>query len=146
MKGRNQFTADGIGQLTVHIRKKLSAPPEEQKHWRNKMRELGFYISDFHGGGGAFAEDDLSRLIQRGVIEVVDKPGSGEADARIREEENQRRQGEAEARRRTEEKRCQEEADAQREMQRVADGQALKEDVSIATATRWSSTTTRFLR
>ncbi|MCL5736813.1 MAG: hypothetical protein M1274_14765 [Actinobacteria bacterium] len=41
---RNRFTSDEIRQLKVYTHKKLSAPPHEHKRWRDKMRELGFYM------------------------------------------------------------------------------------------------------
>ncbi len=77
MKGRNRFTADEISQLKSCIRKKQSAPVGEQKRWRDKMRALGFYISDFPSGSEGFSDRDLDRLIERGAVEVIDQPSTG---------------------------------------------------------------------
>jgi len=74
MKGRNRFTADEISRLKSYIRQKQSAPAGEQKRWRDKMRALGFCISDFQSGSEGFSDRDFDRLIERGAVEVVDQP------------------------------------------------------------------------
>lgn len=77
MKGRNRFTADETSQLKSYIRQKQSAPAEEQKRCRDKMRALGFYISDFQSGSEGFSDRDFDRLIECGAVEVVDQPSTG---------------------------------------------------------------------
>lgn len=77
MKGRNRFTADEISRFKSYIRQKQSAPAGEQKRWRDKMRALGFCISDFQSGSEGFSDRDFDRLIERGAVEVVDQPSAG---------------------------------------------------------------------
>jgi hypothetical protein len=72
MKGRSTFTADEIAQIRDLIRRKNEAPASAQKAIRARMRELGFYISDFGSIGGGFSLRDLDRLIQGGRITIVD--------------------------------------------------------------------------
>lgn len=79
MKGRNWFKVEEISQLKCYVRKKQSALPGEQKPWRDKMRALGFYISDYQGGGEGFSDGDLDRLIEHGAVEVLDQPSAGGA-------------------------------------------------------------------
>lgn len=67
----------------------MDLPPAEQKRWRDKMRALGFYVSDFHGGSEGFSDRDLDRLIERGAIEVVDLPSAGGAANKAAEPENE---------------------------------------------------------
>ncbi len=56
MKGGNRFRAEEIDQLKSYLRKKQSAPPGEQKRWKDKMRAL-----------------------EREAVEVVDQPSVGAA-------------------------------------------------------------------
>lgn len=47
MKGRDTFTMDEIKYLRQLFLQKDNADPNKQKYIRNKMREIGFYITDF---------------------------------------------------------------------------------------------------
>lgn len=47
MKGRDTFTMAEIKYLHQLFLQKDNADPNKQKYIRNKMREIGFYITDF---------------------------------------------------------------------------------------------------
>ena len=47
MKGRDTFTMAEIKNLHQLFLQKDNADPNKQKYIRNKMREMGFYITDF---------------------------------------------------------------------------------------------------
>ena len=48
MKGRNVFTKAEADKIRRLIRKKLVADTASQKLIRNKIRALGFYMTDFN--------------------------------------------------------------------------------------------------
>lgn len=72
-KGKTTFTAEEINALRKLIRQRVGATRNEQKAIRNKMREIGFYGSEF----GIFdcQPEDLERLIQYGAIRVAEGRG-----------------------------------------------------------------------
>lgn len=71
MKGQRQFTratADQIRSLLARTR--ASARPE-QKVLRQKVRDLGFYISDFERPATGFGSADFDELIRTRRIEIL---------------------------------------------------------------------------
>jgi predicted HNH restriction endonuclease len=70
-KGRTIFTEDEIADLRDLIREKQAIEPSRQKAVRDKMRGLGFFISDFPRVERAFTEEDLDNLIESGVLRVT---------------------------------------------------------------------------
>jgi len=47
MKGKNIFTQSEIDELRRLIQDKINSTPNKQKQIRQRMRDIGFYISDF---------------------------------------------------------------------------------------------------
>lgn len=63
MKGKSKFTKLEINQIVTLINQKLKASAQEQKRIREKIRDLGFYASDF-GLGGGFKSSDFLKVIR----------------------------------------------------------------------------------
>jgi nucleoside-triphosphatase THEP1 len=73
MKGRAKFTAVEADRIREDLRQKVRAAGDEQKTIRNRMRRLGFYISDFTDAVDGFLVQDFDALVARGAV-VVEPP------------------------------------------------------------------------
>ena len=71
MNGRNEFAREGITRIRRLLRDKARASREQQKTVRARLRQLGFYITDFGWSGNAFTNEDLDQLIQANRIRIV---------------------------------------------------------------------------
>lgn len=71
MKGKNKFTTAEIDEIKRLINKKIVATKDEQKRIRDRIRDIGFYFSDYSSKKG-YTVADLEELIRAGVIKVVD--------------------------------------------------------------------------
>ena len=78
MKGRETFTMDVIKELYQLFLQKDNADPNKQKYIRNKMREIGFYITDFIKKG--MNSTDFIRLCKNGTIKITYKDKSMKSD------------------------------------------------------------------
>ena len=72
MKGKSKFTEFEANQIRKLINQKLNASKNEQKTIRNKIRNLGFYYSDFSGKKG-YTVQDFENLIKTGEIRIIGK-------------------------------------------------------------------------
>lgn len=68
MSGRETFTPQEIAELRRLIAEKQTADRTRQKALRQRMREIGFYITDFVGDQKGFTVSDLDELLERGLI------------------------------------------------------------------------------
>jgi hypothetical protein len=71
MKGSRVFsrsTADRIRSLLARTR---AAEPPQQKALRQDIRDLRFYISDFHRPATGLAPEDFDELVRTKQIEIV---------------------------------------------------------------------------
>lgn len=71
MKGRDTFTMEVIKELYQLFLQKDNADPNKQKYIRNKMREIGFYITDFPKK--SMNSTEFIRLCKNGTIKITDK-------------------------------------------------------------------------
>lgn len=78
MKGKRKFTRIEAEQIRALIREKNKATPSQQKGIRNKIREKGFYYSDFSSTKEGYTTNDFDALIQSGQIEIIDENIQGE--------------------------------------------------------------------
>lgn len=78
MKGRDTFTMAEIKNLHQLFLQKDNADPNKQKYIRNKMREMGFYITDFTKK--SMNSTDFIRLCKNGTIKITDKDKSMKSD------------------------------------------------------------------
>lgn len=72
MKGRNQFTRSEINKLKEILEGKVNASSPKQKPFRDKLRRIGFYITDFDKSNEGFTKEKLEELIGIGIITVKD--------------------------------------------------------------------------
>lgn len=70
MKGRKEFTKVEMNKLTQLFELKDKAPREEQKRIRDKMRKIGFYISDF---ASSMTSAEFAILVNSGGIKIKDR-------------------------------------------------------------------------
>ena len=85
MKGRDTFTMAEIKELYQLFLQKDKADYNEQKSIRRKIREKGFYISDFSKYMTDFTKKgmnstDFIRLCKNGTIKITDKDKSMKSD------------------------------------------------------------------
>lgn len=71
MKGRNRFTRREADQIRILLNQKCKAPSEEQKSYRDDIRAIGFYISEFTNSKSGFTSADFDLLIERKQILIV---------------------------------------------------------------------------
>lgn len=71
MKGKKEFTLSEASQRENLITQKLNASSVEQKNIRNKIRDLGFYASDFPDINRGYTVADFRRVIK--ILGNVDK-------------------------------------------------------------------------
>lgn len=65
-KGRDVFTRCEVENLKKLINQKIQASTSEQEAIRKKIRDIGFYFSDFSGKKG-YTLDDFQNLIDSGI-------------------------------------------------------------------------------
>jgi hypothetical protein len=68
---RSSFSRDEIAtikNLLVEIR---SSDRDHQKMLRNKLRSIGFYITDYEDNQQGFTASDVDRLVANGAITVT---------------------------------------------------------------------------
>jgi hypothetical protein len=71
MKGKITFTPREVEQIKMLIEEKLSATPDKQKGIRSKIRNIGFYYSDFCAKKDGYTVEDFESLIRTGKIKVL---------------------------------------------------------------------------
>ena len=71
MKGKSAFSRDEVAQIRELLATKTTSAANEQKRIRRRLRELGFYISDFSSDGEGFSQADFDRLVERRVVEIA---------------------------------------------------------------------------
>lgn len=69
MKGRNRFTRDEAAQIKQILRDKIASG--NKKHFRDQLRALGFYISDYLYVPTGFAVEDFDRCVAQGLITIM---------------------------------------------------------------------------
>lgn len=72
MRGKSRFTATEAREIRELLARKTRGSRDEQKQLRQRIRKLGFFISDFQEGSEAFSTADFDRLVSRKVITIAD--------------------------------------------------------------------------
>lgn len=80
MKGRRNFTINEINRIREIIKHKSNSPSSKQKPYRDKLRKIGFYITDFDKSHNEFTDTDLEGLIRNGIIVIDGKKLDLESD------------------------------------------------------------------
>lgn len=75
MKSRTEFSQEKITTIKTLISNLKNSNSEEQKKIRRKIRELGFYISDFKSTSNNenYTVAEFNNLIKNGIIKVIGK-------------------------------------------------------------------------
>lgn len=74
MKGRREFTQREAERIRELLRRKKRVGTASQKRFRDRLRDIGFYITDFSYYGrpaDGFGIEDFDRLVQNGVIQIA---------------------------------------------------------------------------
>ena len=71
MKGKKEFTRYDADKIRHLLQKKCKATREEQKVFRNNIRDLRFYISDFKRKRSGFTPKDFDDLIDKRTINIL---------------------------------------------------------------------------
>jgi len=71
MKGRRTFTKEEAEKIRILLDQKCKAPSDEQKGFRDELRKMGFYISDFTDSKEGFTSADFNSLIECGQVIIV---------------------------------------------------------------------------
>ena len=70
MKGRSQFTEDEANKIRALLSAKGTVNRADQKKARDKLRKLGFYITDFTDAVDGFGVIDFDQLVKAGRIGI----------------------------------------------------------------------------
>lgn len=57
MKGKRNFTINEINRIREMLKYKSRAQSDKQKPYRDKLRRIGFYITDFDKSNNGFKGD-----------------------------------------------------------------------------------------
>jgi len=72
MKGQNIFTTSESQKIRNLIEEKVIASPNEQKAIRERIRNIGFYYSDFSPRKDGYTVSDFEKLINSKQITIID--------------------------------------------------------------------------
>jgi hypothetical protein len=70
-----KFTQAQFDEISLLLKRRQTESRDEQKKIRAKIRALGFKISDYFNG---FSDLDFKRLLDTGIIKIIDKQTSNE--------------------------------------------------------------------
>lgn len=69
MKRRNRFTSDEAALIRNLLRDKIASGNE--KRFRDRLRAMGFYITDYLRIPTGFAVEDFEQCVKQGLITIV---------------------------------------------------------------------------
>ena len=72
MQGKKKFTKHEAARIKALLREKANASRADQKNIRVKIRNIGFYITDFDQSFSGFTLRDFEDLIKQKMIIIVD--------------------------------------------------------------------------
>lgn len=72
MQGKKKFTKSETARIKSLLRAKANASRADQKNTRAKIRNIGFYITDFDQSFSGFTVGDFEDLIKQKMIIIVD--------------------------------------------------------------------------
>jgi hypothetical protein len=70
IKGRNTFTKKEVDDIRKLLKLKNTSARAKQVVYRSKLREMGFYITDFDQTQSGFTTYHLDDLIRKGIIRI----------------------------------------------------------------------------
>jgi hypothetical protein len=69
---RSTFTRDEAKQIKAMLSEVRHVDPPAQKRLRQKLRSIGFYITDYSADADGFTASEFDFLVSQGTIEVRD--------------------------------------------------------------------------
>lgn len=72
MAGRFAFTSEEADEIRRLLRLKAQSDRDAQKGIRDKLRKLGFYITDSLSGSRPYTEADFEQDTRSGRLSIVD--------------------------------------------------------------------------
>jgi len=76
MRSKTYYSSEEINQIRQLLREKIQSSRSVQKSIRNKIRTIGFYISDFKSSKYGFTEEDFNLLLENEIIKQQNKSES----------------------------------------------------------------------
>jgi TDG/mug DNA glycosylase family protein len=86
MKGKKIFNKNEANQIIQLLKKKIESGNE--KKYRDQLRRIGFYISDFGYSRDGFSPDDFEALIASGKIQIIDRETNNKFNKEIKKQES----------------------------------------------------------
>ena len=71
MKGSREFTKETAQHIEVLLSRTRASGRADQKVLRQRIRDLGFFISDFSRPPSGFGPEDFRALVRSGTIKVI---------------------------------------------------------------------------
>jgi hypothetical protein len=71
MKGSRQFTREAAQAIRRLLAETRRVAPSQQKALRQRIRDHGFFISDFDRPITGFRPEDFDELIRGGLIDII---------------------------------------------------------------------------
>jgi len=71
VRGRREFTSKEAAASRSLLQEKTRSDRAAQKYLRERIRRIGFYISEFKASGGGFTAADFDELASRGLISIT---------------------------------------------------------------------------
>ena len=75
MKGKDKFSTTEVEAIKKLILQKLQATTSQQKGIRDKIRDIGFYYSNYSSKKAGYTVEDFEALIRAGKITVIGSSG-----------------------------------------------------------------------
>jgi hypothetical protein len=73
MKGRDCFSNSQADEISGLLKKLRRAERSQQKRIRDRLRAIGFFISDWDDGGvDGFTAADFDELVERRLVRICD--------------------------------------------------------------------------
>ena len=71
MKGKKTFTKSEANKIIHLLGLKVNSERNKQKTIRDKIRRIGFYITDFDQTYSGFTKRDFNVLIKKNIIKII---------------------------------------------------------------------------
>jgi hypothetical protein len=71
--GKRYFSEAEAAAIRALLREKERGDRSEQKRARHQLRQLGFYISDFHRPSSGFGVSDFEELVRSRTVHVSNR-------------------------------------------------------------------------
>ncbi len=73
-KGRTEFTSAEAAEIRRLLAETRRSPRGGQKRLRDRLRRVGFFITDFDQSFKGFSSEDFDRLVAQGLVDIDTSP------------------------------------------------------------------------